>query len=188
MKYQYNQPLQASDDSKSSLLQPLIILVLLIAAVASFQFVDAQRNEAAMSPLAYKEQLKAQVDTENGAPRSGRDPSTQGQTSLASVASLPSGIGMQTDKPAAGVVGKKLEIKPSQVLRDPKKSRVLSNGCLLDYGTPGADCLPAASVSANNANTCAVVKKYFTQGVKVAGTDTLNLDKNKDGVACGTTE
>ena len=69
------------------------------------------------------------------------------------------------------------------MLTDPAKSHVLSNGCAVGYGTPGAQCLPAKGPD-DTTQTCMSVMDIFPDGVKVTGTDWLELDSNQDGVAC----
>jgi hypothetical protein len=65
------------------------------------------------------------------------------------------------------------------------------NGCLKDYGKPG-QCLPLKSAAQQSMPdmdmpwTCADVVQLFPQGLAVKkGKDTLKLDSNGDGVACG---
>jgi len=65
------------------------------------------------------------------------------------------------------------------------------NGCVKDYGKPG-QCLPLESPAQQEMPdmdhpwTCADVVQLFPQGIAVKkGKDTLGLDSNADGVACG---
>src|SRR5690554_5918693 len=119
----------------------------LVFAVASASLlvilgvVAAASNHQSLS--SYQHQLRSQVDTASGAPRSGRDPASQKQTSLSEVATKPVGSGQRVEKPAANVSGGKKRVNPAKVLPDTKKTGVLASGCLLGYGTPGEQCLPA---------------------------------------------
>jgi hypothetical protein len=64
------------------------------------------------------------------------------------------------------------------------------NGCLKGYGKPG-QCLPLTSPAQDAMPdmempwTCADVVQLFPKGISVHGKDTLGLDANSDGVACG---
>jgi hypothetical protein len=65
------------------------------------------------------------------------------------------------------------------------------NGCVKDYGKPG-QCLPLESPAQqampdmDHPWTCAEVVQLFPKGLAVKkGKDTLKLDSNGDGVACG---
>lgn len=149
---------------------------------------SANSTRQVSSPLAYKHQLRSQVDTDTGAPRSGRDPLDQVQSSLAAAASQPVGIGQQVAKPAANVTGTHRQTPASSVLPDTKNTGVLASGCLAGYGQPGAQCIPAHPAN-NQAVTCAYLRKLLPEttakGIQVNGTDTLKLDTNKNKLACG---
>src|SRR3712207_3118094 len=129
-------------------------------------------------PTEYQKSLQAQVQDATGAPKAGRDPAAQPQTSLAEAAGRPNA------KPAAQGKGTPVTTprKPEQVLKDPKTTGVLSNGCANGYGEAD-QCLPARAPG-NKDVTCAYVLKIFPQGVAVAGKDRLKLDSNGDGWAC----
>lgn len=77
---------------------------------------------------------------------------------------------------------------------DTKKVKGTGNGgCVIGYGKPG-QCLPVVppSHAAHAAHgmemvwTCAEIRTIFVEGIPVnRGKDSLKLDSNKDGVACG---
>jgi hypothetical protein len=137
----------------------------------------------------YKDQLQSQVDTEDGAPRSGRDPSTQQQTSLEDAASKPTGAGTRTDTPASGVTGDHDTHHTAEDVygsnSDAQKSGISAAGCYIDYGIQGEQCLPAHAAGSDGKLDCSEVRKHFPNGVKVTGTDRFKLDKNGDKLACG---
>jgi len=64
------------------------------------------------------------------------------------------------------------------------------NGCLKQYGGPG-QCLPIVSLAQqampdmDHPWDCHQVKQLFPKGIKVRTNDTLGLDVNGDGTACG---
>lgn len=129
-------------------------------------------------PTAYQRQLQGQVQDGAGAPRAGRDPANQPQTSLAEAASRPhvmpgKGRGTRVTTPRA----------PRTVLADPRRTGVLSNGCATGYGDAG-QCVPARAPG-GKAMTCAVLVATFPDGIAVTGRDRLGLDTNRDKVACG---
>jgi hypothetical protein len=74
---------------------------------------------------------------------------------------------------------------------DAKKLKAGGNGgCVTGYGDPG-QCLPVvppshAAHGMVGTWTCRETRTIFVKGIKVdPGKDTLKLDSNKDGVACG---
>lgn len=77
---------------------------------------------------------------------------------------------------------------------DAKKIKGTGNGgCVVGYGNPG-QCLPVVppSHAAHAAHdmdvswTCEELRTLFVEGITVQrGKDSLKLDSNKDGVACG---
>lgn len=77
---------------------------------------------------------------------------------------------------------------------DVKKLKGTGNGgCVIGYGDPG-QCLPVVppSHAAHAAHgmdvtwTCGEMRTIFVEGIAVErGKDSLTLDSNKDGVACG---
>ncbi len=154
--------------------------------------VQSTKQTTAKTPSAqeYQQQLQAQVDNESGAPRSGRDPAAQGQATLASAASLPSGVGHRTDTPAANVDTSDSgdhshHVTSADVYGTPGKDGVNSAGCYVDYGIQGQQCLARHASGADGKLTCAEVRVYFAKGIKVTGTDRFNLDTNGDKTACG---
>lgn len=129
-------------------------------------------------PTAYQRQLQAKVQGPDGAPLAGRDPAAQAQTTLAQAAGRPqvkpaTGRGVRVTSPR----------RASDVLGDPKKTGVLSSGCAVGYGTAG-QCVPARAPGAG-ATTCRTVLPAFPRGIRVTGRDTLHLDTDRDGLACG---
>lgn len=167
----------------------LVIAIVISAALTALIQLMPLPNETATSPdstetKAYVEQLRNQVDTTTGAPRSGRDPASQQQNSLASAASQPTGIGQRIDKPAAGVTGdQSRHATSSDVYTNSSQTGLGSNGCYVDYGKPGEQCLPAHAAT-NGIVTCDGVHHNFPNGIIVSGTDRFHLDKNLDGIAC----
>lgn len=127
------------------------------------------------------------VDTADGAPQTGRDPSQQQQSSLNDAASSPTASGKQTDKPAADVQGDHNHDHATHedVVNDPSETGVGLNGCYVDYGVQGEQCLPAHIAGDDKKLTCHEVHSKFANGIKVTGTDRFGLDENKDGTACG---
>lgn len=167
---------------------PLAIAGIMLVAVGGIltlqQLPKGPETAAPISAAAYKDSLKDQVDTAAGEPRSGRNPSTQKQTSLSEVASRENGSG-SAEAPAAGLKDNShVTVHPSDVLNNSQQTRVSVAGCLTDYGMQGQQCLPASSV-VNNKLLCDAVKRQFPQGIMVMGTDRYNLDRNGDGTACG---
>ncbi len=111
------------------------------------------------------------------------NPATQKQVSLASAASQEKGNGTTVDKPAADVTGTQKQVDPLSVLPNTKATGVLSSGCAVGYGQIGTQCLSARAAN-NKPMTCTEARKQFPSGIAVTGNDQLNLDSNKNGVAC----
>lgn len=162
-----------------------LALVLVAAGGAMAIKAGVTADKQAKQQAQYERQLQAAVDTSTGAPRDGRDPASQGQNGLAAAASRPAGPGQQTDTPAAGVVEDHSghDVKAETVLVDSKNSGVGNNGCLIDYGKPGEQCLPTPGTG--QAVSCDHVRKYFAHGIAVTGQDRFKLDANGDKTACG---
>lgn len=164
--------------------------LLMIASVAVLSNFTLQQYDAigesparqAASPI--RQQLRNQVEKANGSPLKGRDPANQSQSSLLSAAAQSNGIGRRTDKPAVGVRGDTRRVDPASVLPDSKKTGVMANGCLIDYGQPGQECVPARMISKTSI-ACDEIRKVFPNGVLVSGTDRFGLDTDSDGIACG---
>jgi hypothetical protein len=152
--------------------------VVLAAAVLLVLVLDGQAPAAGREgPTPYQRQLQAQVEDGAGAPKAGRDPAAQPQTSLAQAAGRPHA------KPATGK-GTRVT-SPRQAgpqVGDPGKSGVLSNGCAVGYGDAD-QCLPARAPG-NAPMTCAYALTLFPEGVPVRAKDRLRLDTNGDGWAC----
>lgn len=157
----------------------------LIAAIGLIYVAASATNDTSLAtPQDYKEHLRLQVESADGTPLSGRDPTSQNQSGLASVASKPSQFG-PSDQPAAGVNGDhSYHVEPDDVYGDPTQTGIGANGCYLDYGTPGVQCLPAHAAQ-DKQLTCAGVLEHFPEGISVSGEDRFHLDTNLDGVACG---
>jgi len=172
------------------LVLPLLGIVLVLGAFLLVKIMLSSDNTGSnandpKAQQAYKEELKSKVDTSNGQPQSGRDPSSQQQTGLSDAASKPSGTGTRTDTPASGVTGSNdTHNTSSDVYGDPSKTGVNSAGCYIDYGVQGQECLPTHAAT-NGTMTCADVRNHgFPDGIKVTGTDRLKLDTNGDKIAC----
>lgn len=134
---------------------------------------------------AYQLKLRAEVDTQAGAPQDGRDPAALKQTSLAAAASKAQGNGTRVTTPAKKATHDHAhDVMPDDMLMDPKTSGELASGCVTGYGRPGAQCLPAKGPNGVKL-TCAYVVKIFPHGVTVLGADKLKLDSNGDKLACG---
>lgn len=166
---------------------PVAVVVVVALSFTAFKVVGSSDNGGNHHDghNAYEEQLVSQVDNTDGTPRDGRDPANQRQTSLASAASSSMGAGQRTDKPAADVKGDHSHHNSSSdVYGDPNKTGIGVNGCYVDYGIQGQQCVPAHAATNGNL-TCDGVRKYFKDGVKITGKDRFHLDKNHDGTACG---
>lgn len=158
-------------------------VLLLLAIVSSILLWTHSRSSgSSITPEAYRKELQSQVQTANGAPINGRDPADQVQTSLASAANAQDVIGKRVLKPAAKIVGTVRHTDPTSVLPDTKKTHVLASGCLLGYGVPGVQCVPAKAPN-NQPLNCNFIRTVFPNGVKILGTDYLNLGQGSD-MAC----
>jgi len=124
----------------------LVVMLVLVGSFVTVNVASAAKNSM-LDPQTYQRKLQSEVETTNGVPRSGRDPSTQKQTSLAAAASRPIGSGQRVDKPAAKVHGTHRHVDPASVLPNTRKLGVLASGCLNSYGLPGEQCLPARTPS-----------------------------------------
>ncbi len=164
---------------------PVVAVLVLGAIVLTNWAVAAQRSAVKSTTAAQQKQLRQQVDTSSGAPRSGRDPSAQAQTGLSAAASAPSGTGLRTDKPAAGIQGDTSHhATPGHVHGDSSQTGLNSAGCYIGYGVQGEQCLPAHAADENGNLTCAGVRAHFPSGIKVTGTDRYKLDVSRNGIAC----
>lgn len=126
----------------------------------------------------YQQQLAAQVQDAQGAPRTGRDPAAQRQVSLAEAAGAPAPRIVASASPAPS----RAPVDPKAVLGDPRTSGVMSNGCALGYGRAD-QCVPARA-GGGLPQTCANLVRTFPNGVIVSGTDVLGLDLDRSGIAC----
>lgn len=174
-----------------------LVAVVAVGIVIALGLSSTPSTNSASELEASRRQLRSEVDTVSGAPRSGRDPSSQPQNDLASAASKPSGTGRQLEtKPATGSPStapnattpastnvQHGQHAASETLHDPKQTGTSSGGCLLAYGKSGEQCLPARAPG-NLPLTCDYIRKQFPLGIQVNGTDTLSLDMNQDKVAC----
>jgi len=175
------------------LILPIAFVLILIASVVLVQTVDLpKKTDGGAKPVStadYQKSLKAQVDNADGSPASGRDPSTQSQTTLASAAATPSGTGTRTSTPASGLTGSTgSSVSPDQVYGTTAEQRakgVNSAGCFYDYGVPGQECMPASMANAKGELECSMVRMHYPTGIKVSGTDRFHLDTNGDKIACG---
>jgi hypothetical protein len=114
-------------------------------------------------------------------------------TTLAEAAAQPHGIG-QEEEVAKDVKGdKEKKVKPEDVFKTNSSKR---GGCIPAYSL-GGQCLPtvppsqAEHVAAGHMKPtweCSEVRTMFAQGITLqrGSADPLQLDTNKDGVACGT--
>lgn len=114
----------------------LLVLVFMLGLLGIKSAVVAAKNSQN-----YQQLLKSQTDNMYGAPRSGRNPAFQQQTSLASAASQPVGNGRWTQKPASAIKGTSKQVNPKTVLPDTKKTGVLSNGCSVLFGVSADQCV-----------------------------------------------
>jgi hypothetical protein len=121
-------------------------------AFAAVAFLAMGATVLAVRPqplTAYQLQLRSQVDAADGSPKTGRDPISQPQTSLAWAASQPVGNGLRTDSPAAAVTGAQSHpVNPAGVLPNPKATGKQINGCLIGYPDPGEKCFTTTSPTA----------------------------------------
>jgi|SRR3990167_5502878 len=170
--------------TRQSLLVAASTGVIILVVASAFVFV-IRSNKNVASADAHQKQLRGQVDTVTGAPRDGRDPASQPQTSLASVASKPTGAGKQ--KTASATTNSN---STSQTFANPTnvhQDGLGANGCYTDYGIQGQECLPAHAAT-NGVLTCEGVNPHFPSGIKVTGTDRYHLDHNHNGIACDSSE
>lgn len=170
--------------------RPAVVAVLLIAVVGAVVWALAGNGDSATTPVsqeAYRQELQAQVEQSDGTPNTGRDPASQGQNSLAAAASKPAGAGLRTDTPAAAAEGDHSghDVTHGDVYGDAKGTGIGSNGCFIDYGVQGEQCVPSHAAGSDKVLNCAEVRKYFKDGVKVTGTDRFHLDHDGDKIACG---
>lgn len=165
-----------------------VAAVLLLAAAGLLLLLNNGSDNAAkpVSQEAYRQELQAQVEQPDGTPNTGRDPANQGQNSLEAAASKPAGAGLRSDQPASGATGNTGgQASHGDVYGDAKGSGIGSNGCFIDYGIQGEQCLPAHAAGDDKVLNCAEVRKYFKDGVAVTGTDRFHLDHDGDKIACG---
>jgi hypothetical protein len=160
-----------------------------IAALASVALIGGVLGGGAdaakqVGVSAYRAILQSEVDNAAGGPRNGHDPSAMPQGSLAAAASARNGVGTWGIRPARGVKGGSAIRKPGQVLPDRRAEGVTSGGCLIAYGEPGGQCVPARAPG-NRPLSCDYLVRLFTDGVRVRTADPLGLDRNRDGIACG---
>jgi hypothetical protein len=166
-------------------LVPAVVAVVGAGILILVQAPNSSSSKTASPASATAKATQTQVDSPSGTSHSGHGASSQPQTSLAAAASAPTGAGSQyVDKPAAGVGENHSSHHTSaDVYGDPKQTGIGTNGCYIDYGIPGEQCLPAHAAT-NGTLTCVGVRKYFPSGIKVSGTDRFTLDTNHDTVAC----
>jgi len=172
---------------RQNMSRPFGLLVVSVGfAVVSFlgPVIAGAISQPTPSSSVAKQQLQGQVETSTGAPRSGRNPAVQAQTSLkAAVATSHGGIGQRVDRPAANLVGSPRSVQPSDVLPDSKKTGISVSGCLIGYGTPGVQCVPGKAPN-NQPITCNYIRTMFPKGVAITGSDTLRLSTG-NSTACG---
>jgi hypothetical protein len=149
-------------------------LVMAVLPILLLSTKPANHPSTDVSPEIYKKHLQGQVDDSNGAPISGRNPADQQQISLNSAASKPNGA----SKTGNGS-------SPTPGSGQTSADGIGSNGCYVDYGIQGQQCL-AAHAATNGVLTCDGVRGHggFPNGIKVTGTDRYHLDTNHDGIAC----
>jgi len=156
------------------------VLVALAVAASAAIAVAASASEVVGGETPFQTSLRATVDKANKEPRV--NPANVRQTSLAEAASGKHGPGTRTNKLAKDAVFRKIQRPPN--LPNVKDTGIVSGGCLVDYGTPGVQCLPAHS-RGGGPLTCAYVLSIFPHGVPVTGRDRFHLDSNGDQIACG---
>ncbi len=159
----------------------VFVLALGLALIRTASIADNGPSKP-VDASAARESLRQQVETADRVPRDGRDPASQQQNSLSAAASRDNGTTL-TDTESTGIAGNGQPAKPSDVYADSSKSGIGSNGCYVDYGIQGQQCLPAHAAH-HGSLTCDGVRKHFPKGVQVTGTDRFNLDKNGDKIAC----
>ncbi len=156
----------------------VFVLALGLALIRTASTADNGPSKPVDSTAA-RESLRQQVETANRVPLSGRDPAAQQQNSLSAAASRDNGTTL-ADTEGAPTSGNG---QPSGVTGDSKATGIGSNGCYVDYGKQGEQCLPAHAAH-HGSLTCDGVRKYFPAGIQVTGTDRFSLDKNGDKIAC----
>ena len=154
------------------------VVALVVAALTVA--VAASASELVRSETPFQASLRATVENANGEPRI--NPASVTQTSLAKAAAGKNGPGARTDKLAREAKFRKIQ-RPAE-LPSVKETGVISGGCLVDYGAPGAQCVPARG-RGGGALTCGDVVAMFPDGVRVTGRDRFGLDSNGDKTACG---
>lgn len=167
-------------------LVPLGVGMVAALALASAGLVVAPgESDASIRSLSWLDDLRARVETPRGAPQPGRDPASQRQRRLSSAASEARGNGRRVAMPARSVRGDRTRrVTPAQVFGAIRERGLSAAGCFVDYGRPGAECLPAHAAQ-GRVVTCVGVRAHFPNGIVVSGTDRFRLDRNRDGVACG---
>lgn len=182
--------------------RPLLILFVLLGSFAAIHMVSAATSNK--DGRTYQQQLQDEVDTSAGAPQDGRNPASQTQTSLAYAASQANGPGQQVEKPAASVVGNTSHrVDPKSVLPDTKSTGVVSGGCLLGYGNPGAQCVQVGKVTAAQTTgvsgstslnlsslplSCDTNVKQALQGVQLNGIDPFSISTSNGKAACNVSD
>ena len=154
-------------------------LVAIGLVAASLSLVGAGAGKRAGVSL-----LHSNLDNGAAGPHAGGDPAGARQVTLAAAARGHNGIGTWGVKPAQGVKSGFVQRRPNQVLPHRQATGVTSGGCLVGYGDPGAQCVPARNPG-NRPLTCAYVARLFPDGVRVTAGDPRHLDVNRDGRACG---
>ena len=154
--------------------------VVALAVVGLTVAVAASASTLVLRETPFQASLRATVENANGEPRI--NPASVTQTSLAKAAAGKHGPGTRTDKLARGATLRKSQ-RPAE-LPSVKETGVISGGCLVDYGAPGAQCIPARG-RGGRVLTCADVVSIFPDGVRVTGRDRFGLDSNGDKTACG---
>jgi hypothetical protein len=154
-------------------------LVTLVAAALTVT-VAASASELIHGQTAFQATLRATVENANSEPLI--NPASVSQTSLAKAAAEKNGPGTRREKLARGVTFSKVQRPPD--LPNVNETGMISGGCLIDYGNPGAQCVPARG-RGGGALTCADVVSIFPDGVRVTGRDRFGLDSNGDKTACG---
>lgn len=157
---------------------------ILVVAVA-FVLISIRSDNNFVSADANQKQLRGQVETVTGAPRDGRDPASQPQTSLGDVASKPTGSGRQKTDSTTKKSDTSSQTNANST--NANQDGLGTNGCYTDYGIQGQECLPAHAAT-NGVLTCDGVNSHFPNGIKVTGTDRYHLDHNHNGIACDSSE
>ena len=146
-----------------------------------------KRVALALAGIATMGVLGASVLSASGAPRA-VDPKT-------GVQSAATGVNDSTKVQAPGIAMRPITPVDPSVVGDYGKF----GGCTPGYGRAtgaGKGCLPPISPSAvamgmteqQHPWTCAEVRVLLPKGISVSvkGVDPIGLDRNKDGIACGT--